>query len=86
MVDKDTIKRFFNVNKLSITEISKKTGITPEEVEKIVLSKPKATKKATLAEDEVIAEEEVAETPEEEEVEEKPVKKEKHSKKKKSKN
>lgn len=50
MVDENAVKRFFNVNKLSVTDISKKVGV------------PEAHVSAILAGEEYVPEEVVEET------------------------
>ena len=82
MVDVNAIKRFANVNKLSITEISKKVGISEAEVHSIVYGEEEDVEDEVAEVDaEVVEEETVEEEPKEESVEEEKPKKNKSSKK-----
>ena len=36
MIDVKTVKRFYHVNKLSVTEIAKKVGVSEKEIEVVI--------------------------------------------------
>ena len=73
MVDTNAIKRFYNVNKLSIAEISKKVGLTEDEVLKIVSEKEAKKKSKPVSKPKESEVDKTEDEPEEEE--EKPAKK-----------